>query len=189
MPFAAQMRSISPICAGGKAPGKDDRRARRKGQRRRIGDGELAAFLAAVIALVAEAQDVAVLAFGHEGRVVHRNALRVAVKVGDGDDEIEALRDRDQRRAGIGRLAHGPHRVVQHAGEMFAIERRAEPTRAQEARQLFAHFRIVFVAAPDVAENERAQEPLGPDPRGAVFGQELVDVGFFEPDLAQRAER
>ena len=77
--------------AGGKAPGNDEVARAAKASARGIIQLEIAFDLAARVPPIFEMQNVAMLQFMNERRIMNLHQLRIAVKVGQRDEQIERL--------------------------------------------------------------------------------------------------
>src|SRR3546814_7434815 len=77
------------------------------------------------------------LGLDHLGRRVEPQPFGMAAKIGDGHEQIERLAVGQQARADR-RRRHRGERIEQHAGEARAPERRLEPARTDEMRELGA---------------------------------------------------
>ena len=86
-------------------------------------------------------QRMAVVDLVNERRVVDLHAL-LAVKVGQGDEQVERVAGGKQRRLEILDRAHGRHGVEHQSRHDAPVERRPEPARAHEQRQLAAHLQV-----------------------------------------------
>ena len=130
------------------------------------------------------------LAFLDRGRIVHLEAPRIAVVIGQRHEQIEPVPRRQQRGGGLGRFAHAGCRVVHQLGHAAAVERRLEPARAYQQRQFAPHLgvaELVDAAERGKAPQKRAHEPFAAR-LGAGFGrQNLRHVGAVEPQIAQIA--
>lgn len=104
-----------------------------KGQRRHTRAVEIGNRAPVRPALVAEAQDVAVLAFSHRWWIMKRDMADIAEKVRDGDQQFKLLIRGDQRDARIRRvIAHRVESANQQIGKIGAIEWRSKPAGAQK---------------------------------------------------------
>ncbi len=190
-PRPARTASTSPTCAGGNAPGND------------------AVARAAKVRLARSPIDRAppLLPSPLERKSI---TSRCSVSTIDGGEwrvsasgrplkSVTVTNRSSGRPAGISGVPPGrviaTQRVVQHRGEAGAGERRAEPARPHEARQLGAHLdprrRVddgvghavaVLARVPD----ERRRPPFGEAPARRRPGvEQLVDVGPGEPQVAQ----
>ena len=171
--------------------GKRRRRARGKGQRPGIGEIEVRLHRAAWLSLIAKAQHVPMLALVDEWRIVNLHELLMAVEVRQRHEQIEVHAGREQRTVLAARCAQRGHRVVHQARHAQAAERRLEPARAHEGRQLRPHLDVLHhrhVAEPG-RPDQRAHEPLAPAGRPRFRRQQAVDVGVLDPQIAQAAGR
>jgi hypothetical protein len=82
---------------------------------------------------------MAVFALLDRNRIMQRDILAVAMKVGDGNDEVEPVPGGNERGVRRSRFAHRLAGVQQHAGEKFAGEGRFEPARPGEELQFLPH--------------------------------------------------
>ena len=124
-----------------KRPGDGRGRARGKRESGGIVEAEVALHGAAQPA-IAELQDVVVIDLVNERRIVDLHQLLIAVVVGDRHEQVERLAGRKQRVQWIVGRAHGGDAVVHQAGHHAAIERRPEPARAHEQRELAPRLQI-----------------------------------------------
>ena len=96
MDLRATKSSISLICAGGNAPGKDDVARAANASVAAFSSAKSLSDLAICRLPVAEVQNVPVLALVNDRWIVYRNRLLVAVVIGHGDIEIEPVTGRQQ---------------------------------------------------------------------------------------------
>ena len=175
-----------------KGAGERRGRARGEGETGRIVQIELALDLAVRPPPIGEVQDVVVIELMNERRIVDLHQLLIAVIVGQRDEQVERQAGGQQRGLRVLGGAHARHGVIHQAGHGAPVERRLEPARTHEQRQLLAHLQV-----PDRAKalglgsdpDERLQEPLAPGAGARVGRQQDRDIGIVEPQLAQRSHR
>ncbi len=134
----------------------------------------------------------------HFGGAVELQSLRIAPIVGHRNHQVERLARRHEHRALIGAL-HRVERVKHQPGKGGATERRFEPARAHEIRQLapdllaLPHLdRFVDHAAAPLARHPRNRHrpKFGEARQGTRVGvHQMLDIGAFEPQVGQRVER
>ena len=146
----------------------------------------------------AKADRQAMLAFLDQRRAVQSHGAGIALEVSGGDKQVERVARRQQRRAGLAR-GHGVERFGQQARKTRPAERRFEPARPDEARQLVAHFgpgfpghagRDGIALAGQQPAHQRRRPELGetrPWPRVGI--EQNIDIGVIEPELRQRLQR
>ena len=163
-----------------------------KGQAWRLAAGEIGMFLAAGPAPVGKAQNMAVLAVAHEGRIVNRDMLLESVEIGERDKKVEGQIGRHQRGTGMIGLAHRFQSGQQLAQQMLAVKRRLEPARTGEQRQLVEDFRIAEHQAAEARARSQPQNGphIGLAPGiGTFLGIEQArDIGFVEPEIAEMVD-
>src|SRR3546814_9998560 len=94
---------------------------------------------------VIEPQHMTMLALADRGRIVKGNVLRIAVEIGDGNDEFQLMRNGKQRSAGIGVFfLHGEAGIEQHRRHDLAGEGRLEPRSEEHTSELQSLMRISY---------------------------------------------
>ena len=167
----ATTSSISTIRAGGKAPGNEEVARAAKARPGRIVELEIALDVAVGVPAIGEVQHVVMIELVDQRRIVDLHQLLVAVVIGQRDEQVERS-DRTAAASACGpsRVAHRGHGVVHQAGHHAPVERRLEPARAHEQRQLLPHLQIgdgLEPAGLRRAPEQRLQEPLAPPARPA----------------------
>lgn len=146
----------------------------------------------------AKADRQAMFGLDHLGRAVEVEALRMALEIGDGDEQVERMPGGEQGRAAL-RRRHRIERIHQHARENLPAKGRLEPARADEAGEFVPHLlaRIGRDSALDRVAgaarrhpHERGGPEFGERAGGAGVGvKQPIDVGIVEPHVGQRIER
>ena len=164
--------------------GKARCRARGEGQFGRIGERARA--------MVGKWDDEPVLGFHYLRWRMQFEPFGMAAKVGDGDEQIERLAAGQQSPVAAARR-HRLQRVEDQVGKAFAPERRFEPARADELRQLGADFAACaglyeFIdprrPAPLRHPGDRQRPELGqPVPRRRFGIDQRLDIRGVEPQL------
>jgi hypothetical protein len=143
-----------------------------------------------------------VLVFLDQRRAVEVKRGGVAGKVRGGHQQVERVA-RGQER-GVGRAAgHGVERLGQQAREADPAERRGEPARADQPRDLAPHFaaqcraqlagQIMPAGLESGPAQRRPDQRLGPElgkaaPGAGIGIEQDVAVGAFEPEMGERFE-
>lgn len=143
---------------------------------------------------VAECDRQAVLAFLDRWRAVEQDFLEMAVEIGGRYQQVDRMAVWQQRIA-FGRCGHGFERICNHPGKTDAAERRGEPARADQARDLAPNFGTglrCHRAADDIARalehepDQRLRPELGETaPRFGVGVQQDIDVRTLQPHRGQ----
>jgi hypothetical protein len=128
------------------------------------------------------------LQFFDQRRIMDLQQLRMALVIGRRHEQIEGLARRKQGSLRILTHSHRSDRVVHQAGHDAAAERRFEPARAHEQRQVLPHFSILDRWNPSHrrgSPDQRKEKPFAPFARPRLGRQEDVDVGVLDPEVAQ----
>ena len=139
----ATTSSISTIRAGGNAPGNEDVARAAKARPGRVVELEVALDLAVRVPAIGEVQDVMMIEFMDQRRIVDLHELLVAVIIGQRDEQVERSGRREAAKPRGPSPPHRRHRVIHQAGHHVAVERRLEPARTHEQRQFLPHLQVL----------------------------------------------
>ena len=137
----------------------------------------------------------AVFALLDHRRAVEPQHFGVPLEIGRGHEQIDRVPGRQQRRLGLAR-AHRIERLAEQARKAEARERRDEPARADQPRQLAAHFGAGFgchAGRDDIARplehpvyQRHRPELRQPGPRPRLGIEQHFDVCAGQPQVGQR---
>jgi hypothetical protein len=166
--------------------------AGRKGERRRIIEVEITLDVTVGATTIAELQHMMMFQLVDQRWIVDLNELVIAVIVGKRHEEVERMSRRQQRSRGFPRRAHRGYRVIHQPRHDAAGQRRPEPARAHQQRELLAHLHVAdrgqhacFGGAPE----KGLEEPFAPHARTRVRRKQHRDIGIVEPEIAHCRHR